>query len=189
MTAPFPSRSCCPREYPNLLVNGSSGIAVGMATNIPPHNLTEVVDALIYMIGSPNARIDTLVNKFVKGPDFPTGGRILNTEEELIEIYKKGEGTINLRGEYKLEGKSRIIIHSIPYGLTKSDLIEKIADHIAAGKIPQVIDIRDESTEDVRIVLDLKRGANAEAAMAYFFKHTPLQTRFHVNMTCLVPTQ
>ena len=177
-----------PSRIPNLLVNGSSGIAVGMATNIPPHNLTEVVDALIYMIGSPNARVDTLVNKFVKGPDFPTGGRILNTEEELIQIYKSGEGTIDLRGEYKAEGKSKIIIHSIPYGLTKSDLIEKIADHIAGGKVPQIVDIRDESTEDVRIVLELKRGSNAEAAMAYIFKHTPLQTRFHVNMTCLVPT-
>ena len=177
-----------PSRVPNLLVNGSSGIAVGMATNIPPHNLAEVIDGLIYMIGSPNARTETLVNKFIKGPDFPTGGRILNTEEELIEIYKKGEGAVEMRGEYKIEGKSRIIIHSIPYGMTKSDLIEKIADHIAKGKVPQITDIRDESTEEVRIVLELKRGANAEAAMAYIFKHTPLQTRFHVNMTCLVPT-
>ena len=177
-----------PSRVPNLLINGSSGIAVGMATNIPPHNLAEVIDGLIYMIGSPNARVDTLVNKFIKGPDFPTGGRILNTEEELVEIYKKGEGTVDLRGEYKIEGKSKIVIHSIPYGLTKSDLIEKIADHIAKGRVPQITDIRDESTEDVRIVLELKRGANAEAAMAYIFKHTPLQTRFHVNMTCLVPT-
>ena len=177
-----------PSRVPNLLVNGSSGIAVGMATNIPPHNLAEVIDGLIYMIGSPNARVDTLVNKFIKAPDFPTGGRILNTEEELIEIYKKGEGTVDLRGEYRLEKKSQIIIYSIPYGMNKSDLIEKIADHIAKGKVPQITDIRDESTEEVRIVLELKRGANAEAAMAYIFKHTPLQTRFHVNMTCLVPT-
>ena len=177
-----------PSRFPNLLVNGSSGIAVGMATNIPPHNLSEVIDGLIYMIGSPNARVDTLVNKFIKGPDFPTGGRILNTEEELIEIYKKGEGTIDIRGEYSFEGKSRVIIHSIPYGLNKSDLIEKIAVHIAGGKVPQIVDIRDESTEEVRVVLDLKRGSNGEAAMAYLLKHTPLQTRFHVNMTCLVPT-
>lgn len=177
-----------PSRVPNLLVNGSSGIAVGMATNIPPHNLTEVIDALIYMIGSPNARVDTLVTKFIKGPDFPTGGRILNTQEQLIEIYKKGEGAIDIRGEYELEGKSRIILTSIPYGMTKSDLIEKIADHIAQGKVPQIVDIRDESTDIVRVVLELKRGANAEAAMAYIFKHTPLQTRFHVNMTCLVPT-
>ncbi len=177
-----------PSRIPNLLVNGSSGIAVGMATNIPPHNLSEVIDGLIYMIGSPNAKIETLVSKFIKGPDFPTHGRILNTEDELIEIYKKGEGTIELRGEYVTEARSRIVITSIPYGLTKSDLIEKIADHIARGKVPQITDIRDESTEEVRVVLELKRGAHAEAAMAYLFKHTPLQTRFHVNMTCLVPT-
>lgn len=177
-----------PSRIPNLLVNGSSGIAVGMATNIPPHNLTEVIDGLIYMISSPNARVDTLVQKFIKGPDFPTGGRILNTEEQLINIYKTGDGTIDIRGEYKFEGKSKIIIHSIPYGLNKSDLIEKIAAHIIGGKVPQIVDIRDESTEEVRVVLELKRGSNAEAAMAYLLKHTPLQTRFHVNMTCLVPT-
>ena len=177
-----------PSRVPNLLVNGSSGIAVGMATNIPPHNLSEVIDGLIYMIGSPNARVETLVSKFIQGPDFPTGGRILNTQDELIELYQKGEGAIDLRGEYKIENKSRVIIYSIPYGLTKSDLIEKIADHIAKGRVPQITDIRDESTEEVRIVLELKRGANAEAAMAYLFKHTPLQNRFHVNMTCLVPT-
>ena len=93
-----------------------------------------------------------------------------------------------MRGEYTLEGKKQIVIHSIPYGLTKSDLIEKIADHISHGRVPQIIDIRDESTDDVRIVLELKRGSNPEAAMAYLFKHTPLQTRFHVNLTCLVPT-
>ena len=177
-----------PSRIPNLLVNGSSGIAVGMATNIPPHNLGEIVDALVYMIGSPNARIDTLVAKFVKGPDFPTAGRILNTPEEIVSIYQKGEGTIDMRGEYLLEGKKQIIVYSIPYGLSKGDLIEKIAEHIVDGKVPQITDIRDESTDDVRIVLELKRGADPEAAMAYLFKHTNLQTRFHVNMTCLVPT-
>ncbi|MEZ4700294.1 MAG: DNA topoisomerase IV subunit A [Rhodothermales bacterium] len=177
-----------PARVPNLLVNGSSGIAVGMATNIPPHNLTEVIDALIYMIGSPNPRVETLVTKFVQAPDFPTGGRILNTRDELIAIYQNGEGTIDLRGEYLVEGKKQIIVHSIPYGLTKGDLIEKIAEHVAADRVPQIVDVRDESTDDVRIVLELKRGADPEAAMAYLFKHTPLQTRFHVNMTCLVPT-
>lgn len=177
-----------PAKVPNLLVNGSSGIAVGMATNIPPHNLGEVIDALIYMIGSPNARVQTLVDKFVQGPDFPTGGRILNTPEQLVTIYEKGEGAIEIRGEYRVEGKKNIIIHSIPYGLSKSDLIEQIADRIAKGNVPQLVDIRDESTEDVRIVLELKRGASSEAAMAYLFKRTSLQTRFHVNMTCLVPS-
>ena len=176
-----------PAPVPNLLVNGASGIAVGMATNIPPHNLAEVVDACLALIKSPNARIETLA-QHVLGPDFPTGGEILNTPEELLEIYRTGEGAVDLRGTYTTEGKSRVVVTSIPYALAKADLIEKIADHIRSGKLPQVVDIRDESTDDVRIVLELKRGASADAAMAYLFKHTPLQTRFHVNMTCLVPT-
>ncbi len=177
-----------PAKIPNMLLNGSSGIAVGMATNIPPHNITELIDALLYMIGSPNARVQTIVEKFIKAPDFPTGGLILNTPESLVEVYSTGEGPIELRGEYEFEGKSRIIIHSIPYGLSKSNLIEQIAEKIIQGKVPQLVDVRDESTDTVRIVLELKRGANGEAAMAYLLKHTSLQTRFHVNMTCLVPT-
>ncbi len=177
-----------PAQFPNLLVNGATGIAVGMATNMPPHNLGEVIDAAIYLIGSPNAFVRTLVEKYVRAPDFPTGGRILNTPEELVAIYEDGEGAVDLRGSYELDGKSRAIITSIPYGLAKGDLIEKIADHIREGKVPQIVDIRDESTDDVRIVLEIRRGADAEAAMAYLFKHTPLQSRFHVNMTCLVPT-
>ena len=176
-----------PAPVPNLLVNGATGIAVGMATNIPPHNLGEIVDASLALIKSPSARIETLM-KHVQGPDFPTGGRILNTPEEILAIYETGEGAVDLRGEFEAEGKGTVVITSIPYALTKADLIEKIADHIRTGRVPQIVDIRDESTEDVRIVMELKRGASAEAAMAYLFKHTPLQTRFHVNMTCLVPT-
>src|SRR5690606_32658960 len=129
-------------------------------TNIPPHNLGEVVDAAIHMIDAPNARVETLVEKYVKGPDFPTGGRILNSEEQIVAIYRNGEGAVDLRGEYEVEGKSRIIITSIPYGITKSDLIEKIAEHIATERVPQLTDIRDESTDDVRIVLELRRGAD-----------------------------
>ena len=178
-----------PSKVPNLLVNGASGIAVGMATNIPPHNLGETIDALVYAIGSPNARTSTLVEKFIKGPDFPTGGRILNTSEELAEIYEKGEGAIDLRGEYALEGKKHVIVTSIPYGVGKNDLVEKIAEHIVQGRVPQLVDVRDESTDEVRVVLELRRGADPEAAMAYLFKHTPLQSRFHVNLTCLVPTE
>jgi DNA gyrase subunit A len=177
-----------PARIPNLLLNGAAGIAVGMATNIPPHNLTELVDAAIYMISSPNARPQTLVEKFVTGPDFPTGGRVLNTQQQLIDIYSTGEGAIELRGEYEQEGKSRVIITSIPYGVTKSTLIEQIADNIIKGKVPQLVDVRDESTDDVRIVLEIKRGMEAEAAMAFLLKHTALQMRFHVNMTCLLPT-
>jgi DNA gyrase subunit A len=175
-----------PARFPNLLVNGASGIAVGMATNIPPHNLAEVVDACIRLVDSPNARLDTLL-QHVQGPDFPTGGRILNTPDEIAAIYASGEGAVEVRGEYEREGKN-LILTSVPYGMSKADLIEKIAVHIAEEKVPQLVDIRDESTDQVRIVLELKRGASAEAAMAYLFKHTPLQSRFHVNLTCLVPT-
>ncbi len=176
-----------PARFPNLLVNGASGIAVGMATNIPPHNLGETVDACIRLIDSPNARLETLLGH-IQGPDFPTGGRILNTAGELQAIYENGEGPIDLRGEYRVEGKTQIVLYSIPYGVTKADLIEKIADHIIHERVPQIVDIRDESTDEVRVVLELRRGADPEAAMAYLFKHTPLQTRFHVNLTCLVPT-
>lgn len=177
-----------PARVPNLLINGASGIAVGMATNMPPHNLREVIDACIHMIDYPNARLDTLLEHHIKGPDFPTGGIVLNTPDELATIYENGEGRIELRGRYDMEGKTTIVITSVPYMVNKADLVEKIADHIADENVPQLSNVRDESTDDVRIVLDLKRGSNAKAAMAYLFKHTPLQTRFHVNMTCLVPT-
>ena len=176
-----------PAPVPNFLINGATGIAVGMATNVPPHNLGEVVDACLALIKSPNARLDTLL-KHVQGPDFPTGGRILNTAEEIARIYEKGEGPVDLRGAYEMEGKTTAVVTSIPYGIQKADLVEKIGDHIRQGKVPQIVDVRDESTEDVRVVLEIKRGASAEAAMAYLFKHTPLQTRFHVNLTALVPT-
>ena len=179
-----------PSKVPNLLVNGSSGIAVGMATNIPPHNLKEVVAALVHLVDNPEATVEELVGEGgIHGPDFPTGGRILNTPEELLEIYRSGEGAVELRGEYEMEGKTRIVLTSVPYAVTKADLVEKIAEHIASERVPQLSDIRDESTDEVRVVLELKRGADPEAAMAFLFKHTPLQTRFHVNMTCLVPTE
>ena len=177
-----------PSKVPNLLVNGASGIAVGMATNIPPHNLGEVIDACLYMIQSPNARISTLVENYIQGPDFPTGGRILNTPEELLEIYETGRGTVEMRGAYEMKGKTRAIVTSVPYGVDKSKIVEEIADHIANESVPQLSNVRDESTDDVRIVLELKRGADAQAAMAYLFKHTKLQHRFHVNLTCLVPS-
>lgn len=179
-----------PTRIPNLLVNGASGIAVGMATNIPPHNLAEVTDALVALIDDPGLQVDDLLN-YVQGPDFPTGGRLLNSRKELREIYETGQGTIEMRAEYteeSLGGRRGIIVHSIPYGLKKSDLVETVADHIRDEKIPQLVDVRDESTDEIRIVLALKRGADAETAMAYLFKHTPLQSRFHVNMTCLVPS-
>ncbi|MFO8100103.1 MAG: DNA topoisomerase IV subunit A [Salinibacter sp.] len=178
-----------PSRVPNLLVNGASGIAVGMATNIPPHNLGEVVDAALHMVDEPDVSTETLVKKHIQGPDFPTGGRLLNTEDEIVELYESGKGTIEMRGAYREKGKTRAIIESVPYGVDKSKIVEEIADHIAEENVPQLSNVRDESTDDVRIVLELKRGSDTEAAMAYLYKHTKLQQRFHVNLTCLVPTE
>jgi DNA gyrase subunit A len=180
-----------PAQVPNLLINGATGIAVGMATNIPPHNLGEVVDALIALIDNPALEVDDLVTQYVKGPDFPTGGVLLNSDAELKQIYREGSGTLITRAQWELEKdgqKRQIVVTAIPYYVNKATLIEKIAEHIIKEKLPQIIDVRDESTEDVRIVLELKRGADEEAAMAFLFKHTPLEDRFHVNMTCLVPS-
>ncbi len=181
-----------PSQVPNLLVNGATGIAVGMATNIPPHNLGECLDALIALIDDPTLEVDDLVNEYIKGPDFPTGGVMLNTVEELREIYREGSGTINMRASWEVESrdyKKFIVIKSLPYTVNKATLVEKIADHIIQGNLPQVQDVRDESTGDVRVVLELKRGTDPDTAMAYLFKHTPLENRFHVNVTCLVPPE
>jgi DNA gyrase subunit A len=179
-----------PARYPNLLVNGSTGIAVGMATNIPPHNLREITAALIAL--ADNRDLDHVqLMKHIDGPDFPTGGQLLNSKVELRQIYKEGQGTIRVRGEYKLEEKKRggtdIIITSIPYAMSKSDLVQKIAEVIISRKLPYLLDVRDESTTDVRVVLEIKKDADPELVMAYLWKHTPLQSNFHVNLTCLVP--
>ena len=185
-----------PSKVPNLLVNGATGIAVGMATSIPPHNLGEVVDAAVALIENPELETHQLL-KFVKGPDFPTGGQLLTSKAELRTIYETGSGSIKLRGEYKLEelndskrgpGTPIAIVTSIPYGLTKASLVEKIADIIIERKLPQLVDVRDESTRDVRIVLEIKKGSDPNVVLAYLFKHTPLQTNVQVNLTCLVPT-
>ncbi len=180
-----------PSAIPQLLMNGSTGIAVGMATNIPPHNLREVVAALTAMIDEPDIDVKGLL-KHVKGPDFPTGGEILNGKRELRQIYESGQGAIRLRGEYTLEslprGKRQIVVTSVPYTVNKAELVEQIAQEIMARKLPQVLDVRDESTSDVRIVLELKADASPELAMAYLYKHTALQTNFNVNLTCLQPT-
>jgi DNA gyrase subunit A len=180
-----------PSAVPQLLMNGSTGIAVGMATNIPPHNLREVVAALTAMIDEPDLDVKGLL-KHVKGPDFPTGGEILNSRKELREIYESGQGAIRLRGEYGVEslprGKRQIVVTSIPYTVNKAELVEQIAQEILTRRLPHVTDVRDESTADVRIVLELKAEASPEAAMAYLYKHTGLQTNFNVNLTCLLPT-
>jgi DNA gyrase subunit A len=180
-----------PARVPNLLVNGATGIAVGMATNIPPHNLGEIVDALVALVDDPELQVKDLL-KHVKGPNFPTAGLIVSSKRELKEIYETGAGAVKLRGEHKIEegkrGQKFIVITSIPYALNKSALVEAIAEVIRERKLPHLVDIRDESTKDVRIVLEIKKDADPELVMAYLYKRTPLQQNFNVNLTCLVPT-
>jgi DNA gyrase subunit A len=180
-----------PARFPNLLVNGATGIAVGMATNIPPHHLGEVIAALVALIDDPELETKDLV-KHIKGPDFPTGGQILNSRQELREIYETGSGAVRVRGEYKLEedkkGKQWLVVTSIPYALTRASIVEAIAEIITSRKMPQLLDVRDESTTDVRVVMEMKKDSDPSLIMAYLYKHTPLQQNFNVNMTCLIPT-
>ena len=181
-----------PARIPNLLVNGTTGIAVGMATNIPPHNLGEVCTALARLLDNEDIGNAQLC-KHIKGPDFPTGGQILNSQEELRAIYQTGAGSIRLRGTWDIGPETRstktIYIDSIPYTLEKSALVERIGEIVASRKLPQLLDVKDVSTDDVRIALEMKRDADEKMVMAYLFKHTPLQTNFTVNLTCLVPTE
>ena len=181
-----------PARVPQLLANGCAGIAVGMATNIPPHNLSEVCQAAIALLDDPKLEGKDLL-KHIKGPDFPTGGLCTNSKKDLREIYETGQGPIHLRGEWKMEDAKRggplIVVTSIPYNVSKADLVERIAEVIIGKKLPMLVDVRDESTSEVRIVLELRPGADSALVMAYLYKHTPLALSFHVNMTCLVPTQ
>src|SRR6188474_736028 len=181
-----------PARIPNLLVNGATGIAVGMATNIPPHNLTEVCAALIKLLDNEDISNAQLC-RWVKGPDFPTGGQILNSAEEIKEIYQTGSGSIRLRGTWDIGPETRstktIYIESIPYTVNKAQLVERIADVVLGRKLPQLLDVKDLSTEDVRIAIEVKKDADEKMIMAYLFKHTPLQINFAVNLTCLIPVE
>jgi DNA gyrase subunit A len=181
-----------PARIPNLLINGTTGIAVGMATNVPPHNLGEVCTALIKLLDNPDLSTAQLC-RYVKGPDFPTGGQILNSVDELKEIYKTGSGTVRLRATWD-EGPETcstqtIYIESIPYSVNKAALVERIAEVVLSRKLPPLLDVKDVSTDDVRIALELKRDADPKMVMAYLFKNTPLQTNVIVNLTCLIPTE
>jgi DNA gyrase subunit A len=181
-----------PSRIPNLLINGATGIAVGMATNIPPHNLNEICTALIKLLG--NADLSSVqLCRYVKGPDFPTGGQMLNSPEELKEIYKTGSGAMRLRATWEegplTRGSKTIYITSIPYTVNKATLCERTGDVAASRKLPPLLDVKDLSTDDVRIALELKKDADEKMVMAYLFKHTPLQTSFIVNLTCLIPTE
>jgi len=179
-----------PGAFPNLLANGSSGIAVGMATNIPPHNVAELCDAARHLIQFPDARVETLVQKYVKGPDFPTGGIIVDDQATIIEAYKTGRGAFRVRAKWEKEdtgrGGYRIIITEIPYQVQKSKLIEKIADLLVNRKLPLLEDVRDESAEDIRVVLEPKnRTVDPDLLMESLFKVTDLENRFSMNMNVL----
>jgi DNA gyrase/topoisomerase IV subunit A len=183
-----------PSRLPNLLLNGATGIAVGMATNIPPHNLGEICRALLKLLNDPEIKDYQLVaNDAVQGPDFPTGGQVINTKEELREIYRTGHGSLKVRGTTRIAGESKgfkvLQINSIPFAVNKSVLVERIAEIAFSGKMPLIQDVRDLSTEDIRIDVLLKKDADEAKVLAYLFKNTPLQTNFNVNMTCLVPTE
>jgi DNA gyrase subunit A len=180
-----------PAKIPNLLVNGSSGIAVGMATNIPPHNLTEVINAAIALIENSEISIDELVEKYVKGPDFPTGAYITN-KKEMADIYKTGRGRVVMRSVVDIEtdekrNKNFIIISEIPYQVNKAKMVENIADLINDKKVEGISDIRDESNrEGIRVVIELKRGEEPDLILNHLYKHTNLQTSFGVIMLSLV---
>jgi DNA gyrase subunit A len=181
-----------PARFPNLIVNGASGIAVGMATNIPPHNLREVIDGILLLLENPEATVDDLM-KIIKGPDFPTGGIILGYDG-IRKAYRTGRGSIQIRAKTRIEeagnGKMRIIIEELPYQVNKAKLVEKIADLVRDKKIEGITDLRDESDRNgMRVVVELRRDVNPRVVLNNLFKHTSLQTSFGVNTLALVDGQ
>jgi topoisomerase-4 subunit A len=179
-----------PATFPNLLANGSTGIAVGMATNIPPHNLHELIDACLHLIKTPDARDDTLLN-YIPGPDFPTGGTIVEPAENIAEAYRTGRGSFRLRAKWEIEdmgrGQWQIVVTEIPYQVQKSKLIEKLAEVIQLKKVPLLADVRDESAEDVRVVLEPRvKTVDPEVLMGMLFRNSDLETRFSLNMNVLI---
>ncbi len=183
-----------PARFPNLLVNGSTGIAVGMATNIPPHNLGEVIGACTHLIENWEAETKDLL-KFIKGPDFPLGGRMITDRKELRQIYEEGRGSIKVRGEWRPDKdrkgpiEDHYVIYSLPYGVESGPLVNAIGAIVAGKKLPQLLLVTDQTDEKhgLRIVLEMKPGSDPEAVLAYLFKHTPLEQNFAYNSTCLVP--
>ncbi|MBU2941392.1 DNA topoisomerase IV subunit A [Shimia thalassica] len=179
-----------PATFPNLLANGSSGIAVGMATNIPPHNISELCDACLHMIKTPDVREDTLLN-YVPGPDFPTGGVIVEPRESIAQAYRTGRGSFRLRCKWEIEdlgrGQWQVVVTEIPYQVQKSKLIEKIAELIQTKKIPILADIRDESADDVRVILEPRsKNVDPEVLMNMMFRNSDLEVRFSLNMNVLI---
>ncbi|MFN3210255.1 MAG: DNA topoisomerase IV subunit A [Roseovarius sp.] len=179
-----------PAQFPNLLANGASGIAVGMATNIPPHNIAELVDACLHLIKTPDARDDTLLN-YVPGPDFPTGGIIVEPPEAIAQAYRTGKGGFRLRCRYEVEdlgrGQWQIVVTEIPYQVQKSKLIEKLAEVIQTKKVPILADVRDESADDIRVILEPRsKNVDPEVLMQTLYRNSDLEVRFSLNMNVLI---
>ena len=179
-----------PASFPNLLANGSSGIAVGMATNIPPHNIAELCDACLHLIKTPDARDDTLLT-YVKGPDFPTGGVIVETPESMAQAYRSGRGSFRLRCKWHVEdlgrGQWQIVITEIPFQVQKSKLIEKIAELIQLKKLPILGDVRDESAEDIRLIIEPRsKNVDPDMLMGMMYRNSDLEIRFAMNMNVLI---
>lgn len=179
-----------PAEFPHLLANGASGIAVGMATNIPPHNISELCDACLHLIKTPDARDDTLLN-YVPGPDFPTGGVIVEPPESIAQAYRTGRGAFRLRCCWEVEdlgrGQWQIVVTEIPYQVQKSKLVERIAELIQTKKVPILADIRDESADDIRMVLEPRsKNVDPEVLMGMLFRNSELEVRFSLNMNVLI---
>src|SRR6056300_939028 len=171
-----------PASFPNLLANGASGIAVGMATNIPPHNISELCDACLHLIKTPQTRDETLLN-FIPGPDFPTGGVIVDPPAVIAEAYRTGRGPIRLRSRWNVEdlgrGQWQIVVTEIPYQVQKSKLIEKLAELIQTKKIPILADVRDESADDIRLILEPKsKNVDPEVLMGTLYRNSDLEVRF-----------
>ena len=174
-----------PARLPNLLLNGTMGIAVGMSTDVPPHNLKEVADALVHLIENPKSKVTDLM-KYIKAPDYPTGGEIVSTAADIKEIYETGIGTLRLRASYKIEGKN-IIVTSLPHQISGAKLLEQIATQMRAKKLPQVDDLRDESDheERTRLIISKKRGVNVDQLMSHLFSTTSLERTVRVNMNVI----
>ena len=179
-----------PATFPNLLANGSSGIAVGMATNIPPHNISELIDACLHLIKTPDARDDTLL-QYVPGPDFPTGGILVEPAENIAQAYRTGRGSFRLRCKWEIEDLGRglwqIVVTEIPYQVQKSKLIEKLAEVIQTKKVPILGDVRDESAEDLRVVLEPRtKNVDPDILMGMLYRNSDLELRFSLNMNVLI---
>src|SRR5690606_61305 len=182
-----------PANFPNLLANGSSGIAVGMATNIPPHNADELCAALLHLIKHPNATVEKLVD-FIPGPDFPTGGVLVEPRDSIVEAYRTGRGGFRLRARWEKEelgrGGYQIVVTEMPYQVQKARLVEKIAELLQAKKLPLLGDVRDESSDIVRLILEPKsRTVDPFVLMESLFRVTELEVRFGLNMNVLTAGQ